>query len=492
MTSLLSAGLLAAALVGLFELAAFLRTQPGLPAWAGCLTGVAAAPLAWAAFARWGPLIPAASTWPVLVVAESFWLPPPCYAGSVALSLAGAAVTGGAARPATLGALALVAAGAGLPAWRHRVAAGAALTAAALTADGLLLGLPAGLEGALVALPVAAYVLAHRRRAEALRRARRAAEHDPVTDALTRAGLAEWRGQWRRPPSGSVVVLDPDDLRAVQETYGRATAEAVLAGAAFLLRHLLGPREVLARPAGDLLEVWSPAAQDSESARHLALRLHAAVSARPLPTPAGLVRCRWSAGWAAGALSEDLALEAERAAQAARLAGGGRVAGPPDAVPGPAAAGGPSWLVEAARALWQEWPVGAALTDPDGRVLTANPAFQARSGRSWPRLLGRALPEDLPLTPPQAVRVGDRLAAYWVTLAGAEAAPLLPAPAAALDWLARPGFAADPRWTVTPVFQAIVTLPAGQLLAFEALSLPVGTAVPWIPKPCSIRPPAWG
>lgn len=93
---------------------------------------------------------------------------------------------------------------------------------------------------------------AERREQDALLRAADVYErlvHDPLTGALNRVGLEEIAGDWPTMPPAALVALDLDRFKHINDTYGHAAGDAVLAEVGKRLR--LVPFATAVRLGGD-------------------------------------------------------------------------------------------------------------------------------------------------------------------------------------------------------------------------------------------------
>jgi diguanylate cyclase (GGDEF)-like protein/PAS domain S-box-containing protein len=159
--------------------------------------------------------------------------------------------------------------------------------------------------------------------------ARRALEWAITHDGLT--GLANrsaFIGMVDRQPADeltTVLYLDLDDFKPVNDTHGHALGDRVLAEVATRLRHAVRPTDVVARLGGDEFAVLCPAIGDLPAAGQLAERLVAAV-AGPMTVDGIEVQIGLSVGIAA-LLKEDQAGEvlerADTALRNAKLSGKG-------------------------------------------------------------------------------------------------------------------------------------------------------------------------
>ena len=107
------------------------------------------------------------------------------------------------------------------------------------------------------------------------------ADHDPLTDLLSRRGFhAElWRQlakAKRYGVRGSLLFLDLDDFKRVNDTLGHAAGDQVLSSVAALLRARLRDTDLLARLGGDEFAILLPHTSDGQ-ARAVAEQLLAAI-----------------------------------------------------------------------------------------------------------------------------------------------------------------------------------------------------------------------
>lgn len=127
--------------------------------------------------------------------------------------------------------------------------------------------------------------------------------HDPLTGALNRRGILEVlrrevSAARRHARALSVIYLDIDRFKAVNDHYGHPVGDVVLAGFAGRLRLLLRASDSVGRIGGDEFVVILP---DSNlaAAKRLSRRLSRDLFAVPLPTPAGSLVLRATLGAAA-------------------------------------------------------------------------------------------------------------------------------------------------------------------------------------------------
>ncbi len=178
------------------------------------------------------------------------------------------------------------------------------------------------LQGAQAALSVERL---HRDRASALQ----AASEDPLTgignrrafdDALvalaaeaSAAGVAGAAGAPLVDESPlSLLVVDLDEFKAINDTHGHVTGDAVLRAVATAIRGVARSDDLVARLGGDEFVLLARGA-DAATGLRLAERVTAAVEALQIPSPHGTVGLRASVGVATAFPTEDLAALMEAA-----------------------------------------------------------------------------------------------------------------------------------------------------------------------------------
>lgn len=151
------------------------------------------------------------------------------------------------------------------------------------------------------------------------------ASHDDLTGLLNRRGAYE-RLAAADIQDGTVVVIDCDDFKEVNDSHGHLVGDEFLKGLAGRLSGAVARDDVIARWGGDefLIIVRGPFEEGSE----VAARVVREVSARPMATAAGLIPVSLSAG--AAPLSSFEALDqalgaADRAMYSAKASGTGRL-----------------------------------------------------------------------------------------------------------------------------------------------------------------------
>ncbi len=169
------------------------------------------------------------------------------------------------------------------------------------------------------------------------------ADHDPLTDLLSRRGFhAElWRQlakAKRYGVRGSLLFLDLDDFKRVNDTLGHAAGDQVLGRVAALLRARLRDTDLLARLGGDEFAILLPHTSDGQ-ARAVAEQVLAAIRGQTILVEGRPVAVSASIGIALfpehGRSVEELLAGADASMYQAKTAGGNRFvvcsprAGPP-------------------------------------------------------------------------------------------------------------------------------------------------------------------
>lgn len=180
-----------------------------------------------------------------------------------------------------------------------------------------------------------------------------AATHDRLTGAWNRrrfeeAAHAEMSLARRRRAPVSLIMLDLDHFKRVNDTHGHAAGDRVLAGATATFRQALRSSDALTRWGGEEFLVLSPATP-LDGAVNLAERIRAGLEASPFPD---IGRVTLSAGVAEYQEGESLETWVDRADQAlyrAKAEGRNRVAA--SAMRSPAFISGSAGLLEL---VWEE------------------------------------------------------------------------------------------------------------------------------------------
>ncbi|UGT64019.1 GGDEF domain-containing protein [Nocardia asteroides] len=134
------------------------------------------------------------------------------------------------------------------------------------------------------------------RSARSERRAQYQADHDMLTGLLNRSALLRALGhsreRWPEHPL-CLLFLDLDGFKMVNDSYGHAVGDELIANAAARIRRVVGNRDVAARYGGDEFVVLAPL--DRERAGALAERLLAAF-VRPFELSVGEIPITASIG----------------------------------------------------------------------------------------------------------------------------------------------------------------------------------------------------
>lgn len=151
------------------------------------------------------------------------------------------------------------------------------------------------------------------------------ASHDDLTGLLNRRGFFE-RLETESFEEGTVVVIDCDDFKDVNDEYGHQVGDEFLKGLAGRLSSAISKEDLIARWGGDefLLLLGVP----FDEGTSVAQRVVEQAMARPMSTSAGVIPLSLSAG--AARFSASLGLDpgiagADRAMYAAKSAGAGRL-----------------------------------------------------------------------------------------------------------------------------------------------------------------------
>jgi diguanylate cyclase (GGDEF)-like protein len=121
-----------------------------------------------------------------------------------------------------------------------------------------------------------------------------AARRDPLTGLHTRAGFtARAERLLTRAPRAVVLLIDLDDFKAVNDTYGHTAGDALLAATGRRLASWCGTSGIAARLGGDEFAaiITDPAATPGLPALHEALHTPLPHSGRLLPAAASIGVC---------------------------------------------------------------------------------------------------------------------------------------------------------------------------------------------------------
>jgi diguanylate cyclase (GGDEF)-like protein len=174
-----------------------------------------------------------------------------------------------------------------------------------------------------VALRMLVLALAHARSQAALRRA---AEHDPLTGLLNRAGFDRHVADLLAGPCRTVAVLmvDLDDFKPVNDTYGHPCGDDLLRAVARRLERCLREGDIVARLGGDEFAVLC---SGSDAVDPVAQRIVRTLG-EPFPLSAAEVRISASLGAATGPSLDlrSLLVRADAALYEAKRSGKNRAA----------------------------------------------------------------------------------------------------------------------------------------------------------------------
>jgi diguanylate cyclase len=142
---------------------------------------------------------------------------------------------------------------------------------------------------------------------------RRSALLDPLTGALNRRAFSEGVGlEAIRASAGTVIVLDMDDLKAVNDAHGHAAGDELLRSLVETMRSTMRPSDRLYRWGGDEFLLVLPSAAPEEVLPVIRARIAAATPVS-VGVPAEQVRAQVSTGAAAYSGGEALESAIQRA-----------------------------------------------------------------------------------------------------------------------------------------------------------------------------------
>ena len=128
-----------------------------------------------------------------------------------------------------------------------------------------------------------------------------------ATDRMTQVGnrlamdsklASEWRRARRHSRPLTVIMVDIDDLKGINDTGGHASGDAAIISVAQRLAAAMRQEDTIARIGGDEFMVLCPEAGPQEAAL-IGAKLARAVADKPITTPAGSSHVSVSVGWAA-------------------------------------------------------------------------------------------------------------------------------------------------------------------------------------------------
>ncbi|MDR5837280.1 GGDEF domain-containing protein [Caballeronia sp. LZ034LL] len=110
------------------------------------------------------------------------------------------------------------------------------------------------------------------------------ASHDALTGVLNRSAVIEQATRTLKERSATMIVLDIDEFKRVNDDFGHPTGDAVILGVVDCLRRIVGERGFIGRVGGEEFTVLVPG-DDHAAAALLAERMRAAISeARVVPS----------------------------------------------------------------------------------------------------------------------------------------------------------------------------------------------------------------
>jgi diguanylate cyclase (GGDEF)-like protein len=157
---------------------------------------------------------------------------------------------------------------------------------------------------------------------------------DPLTGAYNRRQFFNRSHQLfenKQDPHGetSILMLDIDRFKPINDTHGHAVGDQVLVGMVRLIAGALRKQDVLARLGGEEFVIYLPET-NLDAAGHIAERLRALIETTPIQTDAGALLITVSLGvaWATKTTSlsiEDVVRQADSAMYQAKNGGRNRV-----------------------------------------------------------------------------------------------------------------------------------------------------------------------
>ncbi|MFN3579933.1 MAG: diguanylate cyclase [Pseudomonas sp.] len=191
----------------------------------------------------------------------------------------------------------------------------------------------------LVRMEIATEITERKLMEQELTAAKQLAEALAHTDELTglnnrraffNMGLQAIRQGFRAKAPTSLLTFDIDHFKHINDNFGHAVGDCVLAAISTTLVPLIREADILARIGGEEFAVLMPAT-DEQQAQRLAERLRAAIEALRLPVIEGSLRCTASFGLASSvdsSLDLDTLLSiADHAMYSAKQGGRNRIEG---------------------------------------------------------------------------------------------------------------------------------------------------------------------
>ncbi|SAK94031.1 GGDEF domain-containing protein [Caballeronia hypogeia] len=103
------------------------------------------------------------------------------------------------------------------------------------------------------------------------------ASHDALTGVLNRSAVIERTAKTLRVKSATMIVLDIDDFKRINDDFGHPTGDAVILGVVDCLRRIVGEQGFVGRVGGEEFTVLLPG-HDPDKAALLAERMREAIS----------------------------------------------------------------------------------------------------------------------------------------------------------------------------------------------------------------------
>ena len=154
---------------------------------------------------------------------------------------------------------------------------------------------------------------------------REMAERDPMTGLHNRMAFSDvLRARLATEPVGSVMLLDLDGFKTVNDTYGHQRGDQVIVAVANALRTSIGENDVAARLGGDEFAILITSEWAGKTALGSMLTRRIGVAATVASRGVNVTASIGIAHIAPGATPESLLADADRAMYAAKNAGKGR------------------------------------------------------------------------------------------------------------------------------------------------------------------------
>jgi diguanylate cyclase len=161
-------------------------------------------------------------------------------------------------------------------------------------------------------------------------------KEDPLTHVLNRRGLhdvfhVEMTRCERRNVPLSVAMIDIDDFKRLNDTYGHQAGDAALAHLAKLMRDMLRATDWIARYGGEEFVILMPETDMQQGIVGIS-RVKSALAGLPVPYKDQQISMTFSAGVTQGVLPEkdtDMLERADRGLYRAKAEGKDRVIGEP-------------------------------------------------------------------------------------------------------------------------------------------------------------------